>query len=376
MQVKSPICWFCPSHFAIIPSFPLPPFSFGIHLHIEWDRGPRRTFQLRLSSLHTKHTLGNTKLFRFSQLQLRCSTSISGQQAISPQNEQRRTWLIFCRADRNISSKSLAGYCQSKKRKSKVVRRSLKKRKKKKEQLSRSRSTSRGRSCPPLSIDRRSPQPYPRCRSLSKSVVFGFFNGAFANTSSGAYKSKRAGWQGFWREHFWRAGRSLPFQCFHSPVRFLFVSFPSHGKSADLCSWAWLQPWLSTPGSVFTSLVVAGGLPWACITHCTTICAILMIDDLEKREACRSRSCPWLLTGITEQGNGNLSTSFLGGIQRCSRLCPWENGRNACVKHCFVVHLRSLSTHSSICFYFAVAVLHSGQPGFQLLLVRSSFFVW
>ena len=33
------------------------------------------------------------------------------------------------------------------------------------------------------------------------------------------------------------AGRSLPFQCFHSPVRFLFFfSFPSHGKSADLCS--------------------------------------------------------------------------------------------------------------------------------------------
>ena len=27
-------------------------------------------------------------------------------------------------------------------------------------------------------------------------------------------------------------------------------------------------------------------------------------------------------------------------------------------------------------FYFAVAFLHSGQPGFQLLLVRSSFFVW
>ena len=155
------------------------------------------------------------------------------------------------------------------------------------------------------------------------------------------------------------AGRSLPFQCFHSPVRFLFVSFPSHGKSADLCSWAWLRPWLSTPGSAFTSLVVGSGLHWACITHCTTICAILTIDDLEKkkREACRSRSCPWLLTGITEQGNGKLSTSFLGGIPRCSRLCPWENGRNACVKHCFVVHLRSLSTHSSICFYFAVAVL-------------------
>ena len=54
------------------------------------------------------------------------------------------------------------------------------------------------------------------------------------------------------------------------------------------------------------------------------------------------RSCLWLLTDITEQGTGNLSTSFLGGIPRCSRLCPWENGRNACVKHCFVVHLRSL----------------------------------
>ena len=59
-----------------------------------------------------------------------------------------------------------------------------------------------------------------------------------------------------------------------------------------------------------------------------------------------------------------------GGIPRCSRLCPWGNGRNAYVR------LRSLSTHSSICFYFAVAFLHSGQPGFQLLLVRSSFFVW
>ena len=41
------------------------------------------------------------------------------------------------------------------------------------------------------------------------------------------------------------AGRSLPFQCFHSPVRFLFVSFPSHGKSADLCSKLSLTPTLT-----------------------------------------------------------------------------------------------------------------------------------
>ena len=111
-------------------------------------------------------------------------------------------------------------------------------------------------------------------------------NGAFAKTSSCAYKSKRAGWQGFWREHFCRTWRED--LCHFSVFTHQFVScffFPSHGKSAEFCSasWASLRHWLSTPGSVFTSLVVGSGLHWACITHCTTICAILTIDDLEKK---------------------------------------------------------------------------------------------
>ena len=82
---------------------------------------------------------------------------------------------------------------------------------------------------------------------------------------------------------------------------------------------------------------------------------------------CRSRSCSWLFHRSKATASCRRLAS-IGGIPRCSQLCPWENGQNACVK------LRSLSTHSSICFYFAVAFLHSGQPGFQLLLVRSSFF--
>ena len=135
---------------------------------------------------------------------------------------------------------------------------------------------------------------------------------------------------------------------------------------------AWLRPWLSTAGSVSTWSAAVSTGP----VSLTTICAILTIDDLEGREACRS--CSWLLTrarqrqavDVFPQGGGG------GGISRCGRLCPWENGRNACVKHCFIVHLRRVSTHSSICFYFAGAFLHSGQPGFQLRLVRSSFFVW
>ena len=106
----------------------------------------RRTFQLRLSSLRTKPALGNALLLRFSQLQLRCSTSNSGTspQASSPRSELSAKWaaknvIDFCRADRNLSSTSLARYFQSKKRKSKVVRRRRRRKKKK------TRSTCGGR---------------------------------------------------------------------------------------------------------------------------------------------------------------------------------------------------------------------------------------
>ena len=111
------------------------------------------------------------------------------------------------------------------------------------------------------------------------------------------------------------AGRSLPFQCFHSPVRFLFVSFPSHGNPPtsaaeldsdpdsphlDQFSLLWWSAAVST-GPV--SLTAQPSAPsWRSTTW-------------KKREACRSRSCPWLLTGITEQGNGKLSTSFVGGFR-------------------------------------------------------------
>ena len=168
------------------------------------------------------------------------------------------------------------------------------------------------------------------------------------NKSSHASKTKRAGWQEFWREHFCRTFREDLCHFTHQFVSCL-LSFPSHGKIRRP-----LQLSL-TPTPTFHSWIslhlIRSGLHWTCITHCTTICAILTIDDLEGREACRS--CSWLLTGARQRLAVRRLSS--GRIPRCSRLCPWENGRNACVKHCFVVHLRSVSTHSSICFCFAAS---------------------
>ena len=58
-----------------------------------------------------------------------------------------------------------------------------------------------------------------------------------------------------------------------------------------------------TPTQTFHSWIslhlIRSGLHWTCITHCTAICAILTIDDLEGREACRS--CSWLLTGARQR---------------------------------------------------------------------------
>ena len=63
----------------------------GFH-HVEQDCGPRRTFPLILSSLCTKPALGNALLFRFSQLQLPCSTWNSGPLASSPRSELSAKW--------------------------------------------------------------------------------------------------------------------------------------------------------------------------------------------------------------------------------------------------------------------------------------------
>ena len=142
-------------------------------------------------------------------------------------------------------------------------------------------------------------------------------NGAFANTSSCAYKSKRAGWQGFCREHFCRTWREYlcHFSVFtHQFVScfFLFRAMENPPTSAaeldsdpdsphlDQFSLLWWSAAVST-GPV--SLTAQPSAPsWRSTTW-------------KKREACRCRSCPWLLTGITEQGNGKLSTSFLGGFR-------------------------------------------------------------
>ena len=57
-------------------------------------------------------------------------------------------------------------------------------------------------------------------------------------------------------------------------------------------------------------------------------CAILTIDDLKGREARVG-----LALGFSPSKAQRLAVDvFPKGIPRCSRLCRWENGRNACVK--------------------------------------------
>ena len=189
------------------------------------------------------------------------------------------------------------------------------------------------------------------------------------NTSSRAPKTKRAGWQGFGGNIFVAHGgkifaisltSSFPVRFFSEPWK---IRRPLQ-RQLSLTPTLTLHTWISFH-------LVSSGLHWACITHFTTICAILTIDGRPGRKGGVSI---WILLLAFHRRKATASCrrlSSIGGIPRCSRLCPWENGRNACV----TLKLRSLSTHSSICFYFAVAFLHSGQPGFQLLLVRSSFFV-
>ena len=120
------------------------------------------------------------------------------------------------------------------------------------------------------------------------------------NTSSRAPKTKRAGWEGFWREHFCRTWQEDLCHFTHQFASCLFL-FPAMENPPT--SAAELD---SDPDSPHLDQFSLGqqqsplGLH-ECITHCTTICAILTIDDLEKRKACRSRSCSWLLTGARQR---------------------------------------------------------------------------
>ena len=121
--------------------------------------GPGKLFSSDFSSLCTKPTLGNVLLLRLSQLQLRCSTSNSGQQASSPRSELSAIKVSseerdrFCRADRNFQVKAWQATFKARNTNLKSLDDDVEKRKKK------TRSTCEGHSRPPPSIDRRSPQP-------------------------------------------------------------------------------------------------------------------------------------------------------------------------------------------------------------------------
>ena len=140
-------------------------------------------------------------------------------------------------------------------------------------------------------------------------------DGAFANTSSCAYKTKRAGWQGFWREHFVaHGGKIFAISVFSLTSSFPVCFFSEPWKirrplQLSLTPTLTLRTWISFHffgGRQRSPL----GLYHSLHNH------LRHPDDRrpgKKREACRSRSCPWLLTGIMEQGNGKLSTSFLRG---------------------------------------------------------------
>ena len=121
----------------------------------------RRTFQLRLSNLRMKPALDQRAALsvQFSQLQLGYSTSISSPQASSLRSElstkrAAENVIAFCRADRNLSSKSFANYFKA--RNANLTLLDDRRKKKKKKTV---RSTSGGRSRPPSSIGHRSPQP-------------------------------------------------------------------------------------------------------------------------------------------------------------------------------------------------------------------------
>ena len=84
------------------------------------------------------------------------------------------------------------------------------------------------------------------------------------------------------------AGRSLPF---HSPVRFLFPFFSEPWKIRRPLQLR-LTPTPTLHSRIGLHLISSG-------LHCTIICAVLTIDDLEGWEACRS--CSWLLTGARQR---------------------------------------------------------------------------
>ena len=123
-------------------------FRLGFR-HIEYDCGPRRNFSAQTFKPAHK-ALGNALLF--CQLQLRCITPNSGPQASSPLNEQRKTWSIFAKQIEIFQVKAWLANFKARNANLNLLDGDVEKGKK-------TRSTCGGRSRPPPSIDRRSPQP-------------------------------------------------------------------------------------------------------------------------------------------------------------------------------------------------------------------------
>ena len=207
-----------------------------------WSRiaGPRRTFQLRLSSLRTKPVLTNALLlFSQLQLQLRCSTSNSGPHASPPRNELSAKWaaknvIDFGRADQNLSNNTLASYFQSKKRKSKVVRRRRRKTTKKLDRPAEGVHAHLRRSVVGLlSLG---------CgRSLSKSVVFSFFKFLAS----------------FFKLAFYYP-RSLPFFFSTKPCRTKLFSGPLEASRKRPVDGASTERWPSWWSTRFSCILVLG----------------------------------------------------------------------------------------------------------------------
>ena len=109
------------------------------------------------------------------------------------------------------------------------------------------------------------------------------------NTSLRVSKTKRVGWQEFWRQHFCSTWREDLCHFTHPFVSRSFI-FQAMGNSPT--SAAELD---SDPDSPHLDLhLISSDLHWACVTPRTTIGSILTIHDLEGTEACRSYS--WRLT--------------------------------------------------------------------------------
>ena len=206
-------------------------------------------------------------------------------------------------------------------------------------------------------------------------------NGAFANTSSCAYKSKRAGWQlrkGFGGNIFVAHGWKI----FAISVFSLTSSFPVFFFSEPWKIRRPLQLSLTPTLTLYTwiSFHFFGGRQRSPLGLYHSLHNHLRHPD-DRRPGKKGRRVDAdLALGFSSVLRSKATAS-------CRRLSSGRFRGVADFVHGKTDGMHVWSTASSstfeafprtraFVFTFAEAVLHSGQPGFQLLLVRSSFFVW